>query len=168
MLASPDLNEWLQQHVSVCRCVHCSRVYLVVCVYVHAAGPACVAFRRRGQQTPPLFCACCSLATIRRNATAQNFAIAPSAIVDNIEFISSSIVIGRQEDAHEFLAHLLDSMERHCTRSHLPLCNLLVSIPWPPTAFLRACLFPDSVALALCARRKDSWSAGSRVGCAAR
>ena len=41
-----------------------------------------------------------------------NHAISPSSIVTNIRLLGKQFKIGRQEDAHEFLVHLLDALQK--------------------------------------------------------
>ena len=52
-------------------------------------------------------------------------AIRPDDIVNNLHLISKSLRLGYQEDAHEFLAHLLDRTEVHCKSQALPICHVL-------------------------------------------
>jgi ubiquitin carboxyl-terminal hydrolase 36/42 len=40
--------------------------------------------------------------------------VVPKAILSKLKFISKALKLGRQEDAHEFLLGLLDSMQKNC------------------------------------------------------
>ncbi len=75
-----------------------------------------------------VYCVCCALySTFLRSREHSNASTAPFLIVDNMNCISPTLRIGYQEDAHEFLAHLLDRTEIHCKRQTppLPLCEVM-------------------------------------------
>ena len=44
-------------------------------------------------------------------------AVSPKAIVASLRALGRQFRVGRQEDAHEFLCHLLDGLHKHCLRS---------------------------------------------------
>lgn len=43
-----------------------------------------------------------------------NRPVVPKAVLSKLRFISKALKLGRQEDAHEFLLGLLDSMQKNC------------------------------------------------------
>lgn len=47
----------------------------------------------------------------------------PRGVIDKLGRISSSFRVGLQEDVHEFLAQLLDCMERECKKGNLEVCD---------------------------------------------
>jgi len=44
-------------------------------------------------------------------------AVSPKALVASLRALGRQFRVGRQEDAHEFLCHLLDGLHKHCLRS---------------------------------------------------
>jgi hypothetical protein len=82
-------------------------------------------------------------------------AIAPRLITNNIGMVAKTIRLGFQEDAHEFLAQLLDTMERHCKADHRDICTLMVCV--------RCCL--SLVLHLLCVRARGCARCGAMCVC---
>lgn len=101
--------------------------------WLYAAG-ACVAARAGQHQLPNtrwnLLYALMSLAAhmMQPAATAQRSAagaMSPTEIAHHLSVIGPTLHLGSQEDAHEFLAALLDTLERHAVRVGMAPCGLL-------------------------------------------
>ncbi|ORX99735.1 cysteine proteinase [Basidiobolus meristosporus CBS 931.73] len=66
------------------------------------------------------FCALCELEQLTNRSfssskqTDENQAISPKKLVGHLRAIVKHFRIGRQEDAHEFIRHLIDVMQRNC------------------------------------------------------
>jgi ubiquitin carboxyl-terminal hydrolase 36/42 len=61
----------------------------------------------------------CTLFAMEEHIKLMNHAnkpVVPKAILSKLRFISKALKLGRQEDAHEFLLGLLDSMQKYCAR----------------------------------------------------
>ncbi len=57
----------------------------------------------------------------KNNASSSSFAFVPKSILSRLKWISKKFRLGRQEDAHEFLLYLLESMQKACFHNtHAP------------------------------------------------
>ena len=65
------------------------------------------------------YCALCEMERfagmmLQEKQGQQHQARFPKAFVNGLRVIAKHMKVGRQEDAHEYLCHLLDAMERNC------------------------------------------------------